>query len=78
MSDICKFVKKKNLSVFLSASMLVINCLSPCLSVGFQSVFSSIYQSARVFYHICLHLSTVGLLSVSRLTDQSVRLYNCR
>ena len=34
MSDICKFVKMKNLSVFLSASMLVINCLSTCLSVG--------------------------------------------
>ena len=35
-------------------------------------------QSARVCYHICLHLSTVGLLSVSRLTDQSARSSNCR
>ena len=39
MSDICKFVKMKNLSVFLSASMLVINCLSTCLSVGLSVCF---------------------------------------
>ena len=64
MSDICKFVKMKNLSVFLSASMLVINCLSTCLSVGLSVCFFRLSISPPVFFiiYVCICLQLVCYL----------------
>ena len=77
MSDICKFVKMKKLALSLFIDLYVgksmINCLSLCVSGGLSVCLFRISISLPVFfYHTSLHLSTVGLLSVSRLTDQSV------
>ena len=63
MSDICKFVKMKNLSVFLSASMLVI--LSVHLSVsGPFSLFFRLSISPPVFFiiSVCICLQLVCYL----------------